>query len=59
MANPTAVFIDRTCAKRMGKGTHHAVDVFEHYRDRYAALQMLTPRDLTFRAPFPSIRNRA
>ena len=31
-----AGFIDHSFANRIGKGTHCAVEVYEHYRDRYA-----------------------
>jgi hypothetical protein len=29
-------FIDYTFANRIGKGTHRAIEVYEHYRDRHA-----------------------
>ena len=29
-------FIDNTFANRTGKGTHRAIEVYEHYRDRHA-----------------------
>ncbi len=31
-----AGFIDQTFANRVGKGTHRAIEVYEHYRDRHA-----------------------
>jgi retron-type reverse transcriptase len=31
-----AGFIDHTFANRVGKGTHRAIKVYEHYRDRHA-----------------------
>ena len=31
-----AGFIDHTFANRVGKGTHRAITVYEHYRDRHA-----------------------
>jgi RNA-directed DNA polymerase len=31
-----AGFIDHTFANRIGKGTHRAIDAYEHYRDRHA-----------------------
>jgi retron-type reverse transcriptase len=31
-----AGFVDNTFANRKGKGTHRAIEVYEHYRDRHA-----------------------